>query len=138
MATSDNVVRAGSTPKHKDVETLVSMLTYRTELPKIYTGDETKSGFSCKEYVPPVDEFKIKQYIFPSQSSGKIYESRGPSIFIVCDGEGIATNQEKSIQISKGSVIFTYAHIAPTFTSTHKSTPLLIYQATSNIAESKY
>lgn len=29
MACSDNVVRAGLTPKFKDVDTLVSMLTYK-------------------------------------------------------------------------------------------------------------
>lgn len=29
MATSDNVVRAGLTPKHMDVNTLCSMLTYK-------------------------------------------------------------------------------------------------------------
>lgn len=29
MATSDNVVRAGLTPKNRDVETLCSMLTYK-------------------------------------------------------------------------------------------------------------
>lgn len=29
MATSDNVVRAGLTPKHRDVQTLCSMLTYK-------------------------------------------------------------------------------------------------------------
>ena len=29
MAASDNVVRAGLTPKHRDVQTLCSMLTYK-------------------------------------------------------------------------------------------------------------
>lgn len=29
MATSDNVIRAGLTPKYKDVQTLCSMLTYK-------------------------------------------------------------------------------------------------------------
>lgn len=29
MATSDNVVRAGLTPKHRDVRTLLSMLKYK-------------------------------------------------------------------------------------------------------------
>lgn len=29
MATSDNVIRAGLTPKHRDVRTLLSMLKYR-------------------------------------------------------------------------------------------------------------
>eukprot|EP00041_Stephanoeca_diplocostata_P013159 m.227536 g.227536 ORF g.227536 m.227536 type:complete len:74 (+) comp19245_c0_seq2:977-1198(+) len=31
MATSDNVVRAGLTPKFKDVDCLCNMLTYTTE-----------------------------------------------------------------------------------------------------------
>lgn len=34
MATSDNVVRAGLTPKHRDVKTLCSMLTYRQVIPQ--------------------------------------------------------------------------------------------------------
>jgi len=38
MATSDNVVRAGLTPKFKDVETLVRMLTYKCGSPVIYKG----------------------------------------------------------------------------------------------------
>lgn len=32
MATSDNVVRAGLTPKHKDIQTLCSMLSYKQVL----------------------------------------------------------------------------------------------------------
>ena len=36
MAASDNVVRAGCTPKFKDIETLTSMLTYQTGYPEIY------------------------------------------------------------------------------------------------------
>lgn len=31
MATSDNVVRAGLTPKFKDSQTLINMLTYNLE-----------------------------------------------------------------------------------------------------------
>ncbi|XP_038984698.1 mannose-6-phosphate isomerase 2-like isoform X2 [Phoenix dactylifera] len=35
MATSDNVVRAGLTPKYRDVQTLCSMLTYKQTHPRI-------------------------------------------------------------------------------------------------------
>jgi len=35
MAASDNVVRAGFTPKFKDVETLVSMLEYKPGKPQV-------------------------------------------------------------------------------------------------------
>lgn len=40
MARSDNVVRAGLTPKAIDVPTLLSMLTYNAKPPKIYRGEE--------------------------------------------------------------------------------------------------
>ncbi len=39
MARSDNVVRAGLTPKYKDVDTLASMLTYDTKPPVILKGN---------------------------------------------------------------------------------------------------
>jgi mannose-6-phosphate isomerase len=46
MARSDNVVRAGLTPKSVDVETLISMLTYKAEKLKIYEGEKkVKSQF---------------------------------------------------------------------------------------------
>lgn len=40
MARSDNVVRAGLTPKYIDSQTLIEMLTYETGPAKIYYGDE--------------------------------------------------------------------------------------------------
>ena len=39
MANSDNVVRAGLTPKFKDVETLVDILAYEMGPPSIIEGD---------------------------------------------------------------------------------------------------
>ncbi|PRQ35554.1 putative mannose-6-phosphate isomerase [Rosa chinensis] len=39
MASSDNVVRAGLTPKHQDIKTLCSMLTYKQGFPEILRGD---------------------------------------------------------------------------------------------------
>jgi mannose-6-phosphate isomerase class I len=65
MACSDNVVRAGLTPKFKDKDTLCSMLTYKSGYPRIYEGDQhdeftriyTPSGshstFRCLEHDCP-------------------------------------------------------------------------------------
>lgn len=44
MACSDNVVRAGLTPKFIDKETLHSMLTYHTGKPSVYRGDIQGDG----------------------------------------------------------------------------------------------
>lgn len=59
MACSDNVVRAGLTPKFIDVDTLVSMLTYQC------TAPEEKLFWPCVEdtytyvYQPPVPDFAV-------------------------------------------------------------------------------
>jgi mannose-6-phosphate isomerase len=60
MAASDNVVRAGLTPKFKDVEVLLDMLTYRTDaLDGVsYKNDADNS---VQRYVPPewCEEFSL-------------------------------------------------------------------------------
>lgn len=63
MASSDNVVRAGLTPKYKDVDTLLEMLEY---IPQ--TVEETKftpvvdSGdLNISTYNPPVDDFIVRK-----------------------------------------------------------------------------
>jgi len=59
MATSDNVVRAGLTPKFKDVPVLVKMLTYAAgpPLPPVIT----RLGPSLVRYTPPVKEFMLER-----------------------------------------------------------------------------
>ena len=59
MACSDNVVRAGLTPKYQDVETLISMLEY-----KMVPSESRKfQGHSTDEYTvtynPPVPDFAV-------------------------------------------------------------------------------
>lgn len=59
MAKSDNTIRAGLTPKYKDVETLVSTLTYSTEGPTFMQPKEIVEGVF--EYDPPVPEFTVQK-----------------------------------------------------------------------------
>eukprot|EP00744_Colponema_vietnamica_P021573 GILI01030843.1.p1 GENE.GILI01030843.1~~GILI01030843.1.p1 ORF type:complete len:426 (-),score=110.89 GILI01030843.1:101-1378(-) len=60
MANSDNVVRAGLTPKFKDVDTLLHMLTYDTNAlaQSKYTLDTSKA---VQQYAPPswCDDFSL-------------------------------------------------------------------------------
>lgn len=66
MACSDNVVRAGLTPKFKDVETLCSMLDYsmrsasENKLASVRTKLSQDKPYLC-EFRPVVDEFSIQQ-----------------------------------------------------------------------------
>ncbi|RKP15413.1 mannose-6-phosphate isomerase, partial [Piptocephalis cylindrospora] len=61
MAASDNVVRAGLTPKFRDVDTLVSMLSYRTESPSTHMLRSTpfRDVPHTKLYEAPAPECRV-------------------------------------------------------------------------------
>jgi mannose-6-phosphate isomerase len=58
MANSDNVVRAGLTPKFKDVDVLTEMLTFETGKEWIFKGQEASEGRML--FKPPVGEFAVE------------------------------------------------------------------------------
>ena len=60
MATSDNVVRAGLTPKWMDIETLCSCLTYNDGDPH-YVEAEKDANQNVWTYCPPIDEFMLER-----------------------------------------------------------------------------
>ncbi|KAE9547512.1 hypothetical protein FO519_009274 [Halicephalobus sp. NKZ332] len=97
MACSDNTIRAGLTPKFKDVPTLVSTLTYNTSGPTYLNPKEVVSGVF--EYKPPVPEFSV-QRILPSATL--LNDTKSSGILIVVSGE----TKIGSIEAKKGTVVF--------------------------------
>ena len=67
MANSDNVVRAGLTPKPKDVDTLLSMLDHEQHFPTILLAIESASPW--KWYAVPAREFTLACLDGPSRVS---------------------------------------------------------------------
>lgn len=57
MACSDNTIRAGLTPKFKDIETLCENLTYQMSDPVLFNPKNIIPG--VLEYAPPVIEFSV-------------------------------------------------------------------------------
>ena len=94
MATSDNVVRAGLTPKLKDTETLCNMLTYRdgspADLGLLYNPT---SIHGIRVYQPPVPEFQLHR-IFLGTMESHVEEvtmvTQGPCVLLVVSGFGSA------------------------------------------------
>ncbi|KAL6520108.1 hypothetical protein OROHE_017251 [Orobanche hederae] len=112
MATSDNVVRAGLTPKSRDVETLCSMLTYKQAFPDILTG--VPSNPYTVKYQPPFDEFEIELCKLPQETSTVFPAVPGPCIFIVMSGQGTmhtTSSSSKLLAIAEGDVLFAPANI---------------------------
>lgn len=59
MACSDNVVRAGLTPKMKDVETLVEMVSYNCEPASSKRFQPVREDECTEVFRPPVQDFAI-------------------------------------------------------------------------------
>lgn len=115
MAQSDNVVRAGLTPKLRDVETLVEMLTYEPGPgSKQLLRPETISDATLL-YDPPIDEFSV--YHTKLDENKKEDQQRaieGPSIAVVTSGKGkVSWGQEGEdvVEVEKGDVVFLGAEV---------------------------
>lgn len=126
MATSDNVVRAGLTPKHRDVKTLCSMLTYNQGCPEILKGVALNSYVT--RYLPPFDEFEVDRCHLPQGESVEFPAVQGPSIFVVTFGEGIIYTSDFTgdVNITQGEVLFVPAGTEIGITS---ASELHIYRA---------
>lgn len=87
MATSDNVVRAGCTPKFKDVRTLVTMLTYSDGPPHMVKPIEL--GANSLRYSDfPSTEFMIDRCALSDGAVGELPSAPGVSILVIVHGEG--------------------------------------------------
>ncbi|KAL4632743.1 hypothetical protein ACB092_04G072300 [Castanea dentata] len=118
MATSDNVVWAGLTPKHRDVKTLCSMLTYKQGFPL---------NSYVRRYLPLFDEFVVDQCILPCGASTVFPAVLGPSIFLVMAGEGIMhAGSFKGELVTEGDVLFAPAN---TEISKESESELQLYRA---------
>ncbi len=83
MANSDNVVRAGLTPKFKDVKTLTEILTYETGLPALI---ETDTRLDESIYETPAPEFEIRRISLKKEESHLFGQSGGPEIVLILKG----------------------------------------------------
>ena len=131
MATSDNVVRAGLTPKLRDVETLISMLTYEAGpaanqllKPTPFDSDSGSSSESSSDdkssllYDPPIDEFSVVKVDVSHGGETSHRAVDGPSIVIVTKGEGNISfagdksqsadegSEKDEIEVKRGDVVF--------------------------------
>lgn len=86
MALSDNVVRAGLTPKFKDVDVLVDMLSYNDGMPNIIGGDQVDAYSTV--YKPPVTEFELLKTVVPPGQIYGVPPVKGPSVIMVLGGTG--------------------------------------------------
>jgi mannose-6-phosphate isomerase len=115
MATSDNVIRAGLTPKLRDTAVLCSSLTYNQGLPEITAG-QGDSRHMTVLYRPPFDEFEVWKLSSPAGTQMHLPMMRGPIMMLVQQGTGTVRTgsdaaEDRTMEIHRGHVMFVPAHV---------------------------
>ncbi len=112
MANSDNVVRAGLTPKFVDTDVLLNMLTYsQAGVQRLFpqtcnTQHETRNAsVSVRAFVPPTPEFQVE---IISGAAGGVAESASDgavSLLLVLNGAAkLRTPQGEAFDAPRGSI----------------------------------
>lgn len=114
MATSDNVIRAGLTPKLRDTDALCGSLTYTQGRPPVMTGEMDKERFLAV-YRPPFQEFEVWRFNPSAGATVELPKTKGPLIMLVQQGAGSLTaggEGGSSREVSRGQVLFVAAGTA--------------------------
>lgn len=110
MACSDNVVRAGLTPKFKDVETLIEMLNYTAHpaSDKIFKPKQHPDFDYIQMFIPSVKDFAVAQInVEPNRSKFEIENRQNGSILLVLSGEAeMKKTRGQIIPLAEGSIVF--------------------------------
>lgn len=112
MACSDNVVRAGLTPKFKDVDTLLRLVSYRCApgesmlfQPKLLQPTEQPH---TKTFLPPVKDFAVSEIRLPAPV--REYTLANPangSVLLVLGGKGrLRLDEGEPIELGFGKICF--------------------------------
>lgn len=106
MANSDNVVRAGLTPKYKDIDTLLDIVDTKTSVPEILDGRKD----TIYKYITPAKEFAITKYEKHPHPVTIMSNTKIKTILVV-EGEVAVTTHNGSDIYGKGD-----AFIVPAIT----------------------
>lgn len=113
MACSDNVIRAGLTPKFKDVETLLEMLDFTGKTVEEKFFQSLPIGPYSELFKPPVKDFAVIQVKVPNTVQNYCIENRAyGSIIIVLKGNASAAYKGRQLfELKEGSIVFVPACI---------------------------
>jgi mannose-6-phosphate isomerase len=111
MASSDNVLRAGLTPKHVDVAELLRNVDY-VAAPPIRIAPETFHG-ATKVFYAPVDDFELSVTEIADEATHPL-PGRGPRILLCLGGTmTVSSTGHGELTLRKGEAAFAPASDGP-------------------------
>ncbi|KAJ9118753.1 hypothetical protein QFC22_003974 [Naganishia vaughanmartiniae] len=121
-----NVVRAGLTPKLRDVPTLIDMLTYTSAPAHAQLLEPTEFAPKTLRYDPPIEEFSVLRLRLTEAGQTEVHRPiEGPSMVVVTDGSGkvVVKGGEcdgEQVEIKRGQVLFIAAEVEVEYTASGK------------------
>ena len=111
MASSDNVIRAGLTPKYKDTTTLVQTVSYAEVGPPALARTTRMMG-DLDVFDVPIDDFILAR---ASLGTGSVFiGSMAHDAILLCVGKGAeVTGPTRSVHLTDGGAVFLPASTGP-------------------------
>lgn len=105
MASSDNVLRGGLTPKHVDVDELLSVVRFEAEPPRVLAPEivASASGFTERRWKTPAREFELSRIDVDGEATR---DTRGPEILLCTEGEITISETGAPVVLSRGESAF--------------------------------
>jgi mannose-6-phosphate isomerase len=106
MAASDNVVRAGLTPKHVDVEELLRVLNPAASLPSRLDPAPGEAGETL--YAPPTEWFRLALLTLEGSAPQAHAVRRGAELLLCLEGRGelAASDASGAVPFARGEALF--------------------------------
>ncbi|MEU9375525.1 mannose-6-phosphate isomerase, class I [Streptomyces sp. NPDC048255] len=82
LANSDNVLRAGLTPKHVDVPELLKIVKFESGDPKVLRPE----GDAEEVYETPIDEFRLSRFLLAPGGASRTLPAGAPQILLCTAG----------------------------------------------------
>jgi len=118
MACSDNVVRAGLTPKPRDTDTLCTMLTYNSGYPYIRSGKKLDDNSRLYEVNNPltINEFSLTRTQLNKSQNYVLKHVNTPSLLLLYEGSAVLSpvvseKSSETLSVSKGATLLIPAKV---------------------------
>ena len=107
MASSDNVLRGGLTPKHVDVAELLAILDTRPRSPEVIVGRELSPREF--EYLTPTPQFALSRVEVAPGAPVRLAGCDGPQLFLCVAGAATLSSARGEVRIAGGHAVYARA-----------------------------
>ena len=104
MASSDNVIRGGLTTKHIAVDELVRVVDFGWGEPEVIDATETAPGVF--DYPTHCHEFDVWRLELAADAPLELPSPEGARIVLVTRGTVVLSDEERTLELSKGDSVF--------------------------------